>query len=210
MTDAVDPRHLLTPDFIKGAEFTNADLSGLVLADKELYRCVFKGCTLGTARFEHVVFEACTFEDCDLSRATLPRSVSRGLTFTRCKLLGVHFNALSQRPELEFDGCDLRYAVFDGLHLRGTRFADSKLQDASFNGCDLVDADFTGCDLGAAVFTRCDLGGADFSTATDLLFDPAANRAKDAFISVDAAVQLARTHGLRVAGHDSAKKKSRR
>lgn len=209
MTD-VDPRTLLAPDVVKDATFTNADLTGLLLTDKELYRCTFQGCSLGTARFEHVVFEACSFADCDLSRVTFPRSVALGIDFERCKLLGVHFNALSQRPEFSFDACDLRYAVLDGLNLRGTRFSGSKLQDTSFEGCDLVDADFTGCDLRGASFKKCDLGGADFSTAFDLLIDPAANRVKDAFIAVDAAVQLARAHGLRVVGHDTAKKKSRR
>ncbi len=136
------------------------------------------------------------------------------MRFVGCKLLGVHFAALSDHPELSFEGCDLRYAVFDGLSLRTTRFIDCQLPEASFNDADLVDADFSGCELNGTVFARCDLAGADFVTATGVFIDPAKNRAKDVLVSPEAAVQLARSLGMRVAGYDEprgvVKKKTRR
>jgi uncharacterized protein YjbI with pentapeptide repeats len=201
---------LFEDDFVEGATIDEKSIEGLKLSHQELYRCTFRKCAFPSARFEKVVFESCVFEDCDLTRMVVPHSAFRGVRFVRCKLLGVHFSALSAHPELTFEGCDLRYTVFDGQQLRGARFLDSKLDEASFEGCDLVDADFSSSELTGAVFGKCELAGADFSSARGLFLDPAKNRAKDAFIGADAAVELARSLGLRVAGHDSPRKKARR
>jgi fluoroquinolone resistance protein len=200
-----DLASLLDRDFVEGEVFADLDNKGAEVANKELYRCTFRGGTLAEARFERVVFEACVFEDCDLTRISLKHCSARGVRFVRCKLLGVHFSALGDHPEVQFDGCDLRYAVFDGQSLRGTRFVDCQLPQASFNDADLADADFSGSELEGAVFARCDLAGADFSTSTGLLLEPSKNKAKDAMLSVDAAVQLARSFGLRVTGYDQPK-----
>lgn len=201
---------LQSEDFLEGETFTAVELRGVTLAHKELYRCTFRGGALATAKLERVVFEQCVFEDVDLSGVTWPHSALRDVRFVRCKLMGVHFGALSPNPEVSFEGCDLRYCVFDGVHLRDTRFVDCKLQDASFNACNLVDADFSGSELGGAVFGRCELAGADLSTCSGLFLDPASNKVKGAFVPVEAAVELARVQGLKVAGYDAPKKKSRR
>ena len=65
------------------------------------------------------------------------------------------------------------------------------------------DVDLGDSELERASFRRCSLGGADFSRAGDVGFEPAQNQAKDALISVETAIQLARAAGLRVAGHDA-------
>jgi uncharacterized protein YjbI with pentapeptide repeats len=204
---------LFTSDFVEGQHVVDPDLKEGHLADTELYQCAFTGGTLAASRFEHVVFEDCAFENCDLSRISLKGCRAIGVRFVGCKLLGVHFSALASNPELSFEGCDLRYAVFDGHRLKGTRWLGCKLQDASFNGCELTETDFSGSELLGAVFDGCQLAGADLSTAVDLFLDPAKNRARDAFVAVDAAVQVARSLGLRVAGYDgekAARKKGRR
>jgi len=201
MADA-DLASLLSRDFIEGDVFTDVDGKDAVIANKELYRCTFRGGTFERARFERVIFESCVFENCDLTRITLPHSAARGVRFVGCKLLGVHFSSLGDHPELHFDTCDLRYAVFDGQSLRTTRFVNSQLPDTSFNDADLVDTDFSGSELNGAVFARCELAGADFATATGVFIDPAKNRAKDVLISPEAAVQLARSLGMRVEGYD--------
>jgi uncharacterized protein YjbI with pentapeptide repeats len=202
--------HPFTEDFLEEQTFTELTLEKLALSHREFYRCTFRHCTFTEARFEKVVLESCVFEDCDLTRISVPHSAFRGVRFVRCKVMGVHFSALSAHPELSFEGCDLRYTVFDGQQLRGGKFIDSKFDEASFEGCDLVDADFSGSTLTGAVFGGCELAGADFASATGLFLDPSRNRAKDAFIGPDAAVELARHLGLRVAGHDAPRKKSRR
>lgn len=213
MADA-DLASLLSREFVEGDVFTDVDGKDAVVANKELYRCTFRGGSFERARFERIVFEACVFEDCDLTRISLPHSALRGVRFVRCKLLGVHFSAVSDHPELHFEGCDLRYAVFDGLSLRTTRFHDCGLQEAGLNDADLVDTDFHGSDLSGAVLARCELAGADFSRAHGVFIDPAKNRAKDVLVGVEAAVQLARSFGIRVDGYDEpravVKKKGRR
>ncbi|HEY1099003.1 MAG TPA: pentapeptide repeat-containing protein [Myxococcota bacterium] len=205
MADA-DLASLLARDFIEGDVFADVDGKDAVVEGRELYRCTFRGGSFAGARFSRVVFEQCVFEDCDLTRMTLPQSALRGVRFVRCKLMGVHFAAAADHPEVAFDDCDLRYAVFDGQALRGTRFVGCGLQDSSFNDVNLVDADFAGSDLDRATIARCDLAGADFASATGVFIDPAKNKAKDAMIGVDAAVAIVRQLGLRVDGYDDRRK----
>lgn len=211
---ADDLSSLIDRDFIDGGVFADLEGKDAVIANKELYRCTFRGGTFERARFERIVFEACVFEDCDLTRISLAHSSMRGARFVRCKLLGVHFATLGDHPELAFESCDLRYAVFDGLSLRTTRFIDCGLQETGFNDADLIDTDFSGSEMSGAIIARSDLAGADFSRAEGVFIDPAKNRAKDVMISPEAAVQLARSLGMRVDGYDepraAPKKKTRR
>ena len=149
-----------------------------------------------------MVFERCEFVGCDLTKLLWGSSSLRGVRFVDCKLMGVNFAGAADNPEFSFDGCLMRYSVFDGVNLRGIHFHNCHLHDASFVECDLNDADFGGCDLEGAVLRNCRMAGADFSTATGLFFEPAQNRARDAYISPETAIQLARAAGLRVAGTD--------
>lgn len=185
---------------VEGEVFHDVDIAALTKL--ELYRCHFDNCRFGDAVFSRVVIEDCDFVGCDLTRISWGDSSLRGVRFVDCKLLGVNFAKANDNPDVSFERCLLRYAVFDGVSLRGARFVDCQMAESSFVEADLQESDFSSSTLTHAVFKRCQMAGADFSTAVELLFDAGVNDAKDAFISVETAIHMAQSLGLRVAGHD--------
>lgn len=197
-------------DFFEGETFDDLEAAHAVVANKELFRCTFRGSKLGDTRWERCTFEACVFSECDLTRMVPTNSALRGVTFQRCKLLGVDFSRMALNPEVTFEGCILRYVVMNDVNLRGTLFHDCEMQDAQFVESSFVDADFAGSDLTGASFSRCELAGADFSGARGVYFEPRQNSAKGAFIPIETAVMIAQAAGLRVSGHDEPPKRKRR
>lgn len=193
---------LLAEDRHEGVSFVGIDARAVDLSRKELEGCTFQNVRLPESRWNGAVLEDCTFERCDLSNAVVKSLAARDVRFRECKLVGVDF-ALAPSPRLELDGCDLRYAVFAAMHLGKTSFARSRLDEATFTDVDLTEADFTDAELHGAVFEGCLLEKADLSRARGALVDPAKNRAKGARISLEGAVLLARSAGLRVSGFDT-------
>lgn len=199
---STDPATLPPGSLIEGETFVDLDIARL--AGLEFFRCRFERCRFVEATLSRCVFERCVFDGCDLTRVRLGQSGLRDVHFIDCKLLGVELGGAADNPEVHFERCLLRHAAFHGLSLRRVRFSGAcQLQEASFLEADLEDVDLGDSELERASFRRCSLGGADFSRAGDVGFEPAQNQAKDALISVDTAIQLARAAGLRVAGHDA-------
>lgn len=199
---SVDPSTLPSGALVEGQTFTDLDV--VRLAGLEFFNCRFERCRSVEATFSRCVFERCVFDGCDLTRVRLGQSGLRGVHVVDSKLLGVELAGAADNPEVHFERCLLRHAAFHGVSLRSVRFSGAcQLQEASFLDADLQDVDFGDADLERATFRRCAMGGADFSGASGVWFEPAQNDAKDALISVETAIQLARVAGLRVAGHDA-------
>jgi fluoroquinolone resistance protein len=197
-----DPSTLPPGTLVEGQTFVDIDIGRV--AGLEFFNCRFERCRFVEATLSRCVFERCVFDGCDLTRVRLGQSGLRGVHFVDSKLLGVEFAGAADNPEMHFERCVLRHAAFHGVSLRGVRFSGAcQLQEASFLEADLQDVDLADSDLERATFRRCGLGGADFSGASGVWFEPAQNQAKDALISVETAVHLARAAGLRVAGHDA-------
>lgn len=193
---------LLAEDRHEGVVFRGIDASAVDLSHKELEGCTFQNVRLPESRWVSAVLEDCTFERCDLSNAIVTSLALRDVRFRECKLVGIDFT-LAPSPRLELDGCDLRYAAFAAMHLAKTSFARCRLEEATLTEVDLTEADFAEADLRGAIFEGCVLVKADFSRARGALVDPGKNRAKDARISLEGAVLLARSAGLRVSGFDT-------
>jgi uncharacterized protein YjbI with pentapeptide repeats len=194
-------QRLRTGDAFEGETFSDLDLQGVSLVDKELYRCTFENCRLQETRWTDSRLEACVFRGCDLTRAQLGGTGLRGVRFEGSKLMGVDFSAVSPNPEVSFEACNLRYASFVGLGLRKTPFLRCTAQEANLLDADLTEADFTGSDLTGANIRGCTLAKTDLRGATGAFVDPARNRARGALVSLEAAVLLAQSLGLVVAGH---------
>ncbi|MFP2925687.1 pentapeptide repeat-containing protein [Pyxidicoccus sp. 3LG] len=181
--------------------FTDLDLQGVSLVGKELYRCTFENCNLQESRWKESKLESCVFRGCDLTRAQLASAALRGVRFEGSKLMGIDWSDVSPNLEVEFEDCNLRYASFVGLSLRRTVFARCSALEANFLDVDLSEADFSGTDLSGSTLRGCTLTRTDFRSATGVFIDPARNRAKGALVPVEAAVLLAQSLGLVVAGH---------
>jgi uncharacterized protein YjbI with pentapeptide repeats len=201
---------LLSSDRHEGVVFAGLDARGVDLSRKELEGCTFRNARLPESRWTGAVLEDCAFEGCDLSNMVAKGLALRDVRFVECKLLGVDFAALAPSPRLSFDACDLRYAAFAKMHLRRTSFVRSRLEEATFDDVDLSESDFAEAALEGAIFKDCTLRKADFSQARAALLDPAKNRVKDAKISLEGAVLLATSLGLKVSGFDAGERPSRK
>ena len=161
------------------------------LVDKELTGCTFRGLRGEASVWKDVRLEECVFEDCDLTRAQFPRTRFFGVTFRRCKLMGVDWSSIAPNPTLSFDGCDLRYVSFVKVNLRKTVFRGCKASEANFIDCQLGEADFGETDLTGANFEASDLSKANLAGAEGAFLAPGKNRVKDTRISVETAVFMA-------------------
>lgn len=194
-------QHLLDGDTFEGETFTGLCVTAAMVKDKEFFRCVFERCQLQESQWKDCLLESVIFRGCDLTRAQWQRVGLRGVRFEGSKLMGINWSSVSPIPEVAFEECNLRYATFEKLNLRKTPFSRCSVREVNLLECDLSDADFTGSDLSGTTVRGCTLARADLSTTTGAFLDPARNRVKDARVSVETAVALAESLGMRVAGH---------
>ena len=201
MSDDALRQRLLAEDSFENETFRDLDLERAELSGKDFYRCTFEGCRLQESRWKNSRLEDCTVRGSDLTRASLSGTGLRGVRFEGSKLMGVDWSAAAPHPELAFQECNLRYASFVGMSLRQTAFLRCMAQEANFLDSDLSESDFAGTDLTAATVRGCTLAHTDFSGASGLLLEPARNKVKDTRVAVEAAVLLAHSLGLAVAGY---------
>lgn len=191
---------LLSEDSLEGIVVAGLDLEDVDLGGKEFTDCTFARCKLQGTRWQGSRLDDCRFDRCDLTRMQ-PRGLrAHDVRYVDSKLMGVEWADLGQFPRLAFVDCVLDFASFVGLSLRKTEFVGCKIAEANFFDVDLREASFARSDLQGSIFRGCKLAGADFSAATGLHLDPAANEARGAVIPVETAALLAMQFGLHVAG----------
>nr|AYM52854.1 pentapeptide repeat-containing protein [Myxococcaceae bacterium MCy9487] len=194
-------RRLKQDDSFENESFTELDLQGADLSDKEFYKCTFQGCELQESRWKGTNLETCVFQGCNLTRAILNGTRLRGVRFGGSKLMGIDWTGVSSNPEVEFEECGMRYSSFVGISLRKTSWLRCVAPETNFFDIDLTDSDFSGTDLTGSNFRGCTLTRTDFSGATGLMLDPAQNRMKDTRVPVETAMGLAYSLGMIVDGY---------
>lgn len=201
---STDAQRLAKEDSFENETFTDLDLQGCDLGQKEFYRCTFQNCQLQESRWKRSKLEVCVFNGCDLTRAQLQETALRDVRFEGSKLMGIDWTGVSTNPEVAFEDCVLRYTSFVGLSLRRTRFLRCTAMEANFFDLDLTEADFTGTDLTGSNIRGCNLTRANFSGTVGAFIDPAnRNNVKGTQVPVETAVLLAQSLGMRVSGYAS-------
>ena len=143
--------------------------------------CAFRSCDFASSDLSRVAFIDCAFVDCNLAGASIRAARFQGVRFENCKLIGLDFTAAHDfGMSLEFERCNLTYALFDYKKLPRTRFIDCTLREAQFNESDLAGATFSGSELMGAVFLRSNLRGTDFRDAMFVQLDPCKKQVKGA------------------------------
>lgn len=198
---------MTAPDLREGGAFTEAELEGLELSgehllDVEAEGCRFVSCDFSGARLEDWSLVDCELLSCDLTLLEVPRSSFRGVRFVECRLLGVDWSAAATALgfRVRFEGCVLDGSSFVGLAPEDLEMRECRGRDLNFAGADLTGARFPGTTLEGARFQETNLTGADFSGATNVLFDPAANRLDQTRVSLESAVGILGVAGIVVDG----------
>lgn len=177
--------------YIEDVRFEQVDFTANPLELGEYEQCVFANCNFLQADLSGIIFIACEFKDCDLSNAQLAETSFREVKFKACKLLGLHFEDVSDFLfEVGFEHCTLSFSSFYQSKLKKTVFKNSILQEVDFTGADLAGATFAECDLAKTVFMNTNLEQADFRSATNFSIDPEANRIKKARFSMTGLIGL--------------------
>jgi fluoroquinolone resistance protein len=187
-------------DVFEDETFTGIELAEANLAGREFIRCRFEKLVLQESNWQGARLDDCEFDGCDLTRMRPKKLAARGVTFTRCRLMGVDWSDLAANPSLVFEECNLQYASFVEVNLTSTAFRRCRMVDVNFFEARLVDAVFQECELAGARFEQCDLRGAELSEARGVILDPSKNTVTGCRISVETAVAVAASLGLRVAG----------
>ena len=81
---------------------------------------------------------------------------------------------------LQFEKCNLNYAIFLGRNLKNTAFIDCSLKEADFSDADLTACKFTQSDLTLTRFSNTNLEKADFRGAVNFSIEPEFNKMKKA------------------------------
>jgi uncharacterized protein YjbI with pentapeptide repeats len=200
MTASKPPTFEDSPQF-SDRVFEDLTLDAADLSNKEFEACTFRRCKFPQSRWADTRLEDCVFEGCDLQRILPNRLALRGVVFKDTRLMGVDWTGVSTLPNVHFEKCDLRYSSYVKLILRKTRFVNCMAREANFIETDLTDSDFSGTDLQNSTIQGCVLVKTNFATATGVMVDPRQNKVKGMRVGVDAAVALAQSFGIAVAGY---------
>jgi uncharacterized protein YjbI with pentapeptide repeats len=170
--------------YIRGADFSNADLSNANLGDL-VDHCDFTGaklaacylnlsnCQLKGAKLDGVVtlnLVDCTAENVDFSRIAaghthIESSNLTGSRFASSKAFAAHF-ARCQLDGADLSGLQASHSIFHTCSMKNARFIGANLEEADFVQSDLSGADFTNANLKLAKFTGAKVDGANFTGAT--------------------------------------------
>ncbi len=186
---------------VTGKRFDTIDFTTAPLPTGQYEDCTFINCNFSGTNLSQMIFQDCTFMECNLSLAALGDTRLLGVSFTQCKLLGLHFEHCRKTGlEILFDHCVANLSSFYQLSLKQTRFTGTSLQEADFTEADCSGVRFDQCDLHLAVFDHTNLEKADFSTAVHYSIDPTINKIKKAKFSLQGLPGLLHRFDIDISG----------
>ena len=191
MSDVVDAEdwggRRIENETFADVRFLEADLSEVVTVGAVFDGCTFQGVRFNGSRHQSSAFVNCRFVRCSFW----------DVTFSGCKLVGTTFDRC-QLNLLKVEGGDWSLASLATADLTSARFEDVRLREADLGhvkglGTTLVRVDLSGAVLEGADLREADLRGSDLSS-----LDPTLTKVKDAIVTFDQAVNVARGFGFDV------------
>jgi uncharacterized protein YjbI with pentapeptide repeats len=159
---------VLTGLNFSGANFAGADLRDAFLSELDLSEADFSGALLRWAEvyesdFSGATFAGATFEAATIGRSTFQNANVRNALFEGAKCSECDFR------DADIRGVNFRFARlrgnFSGAKAAGARFDDTRIWNSNFGGADLRSARFPSADLENLDFTNADVRGAEFELA---------------------------------------------
>lgn len=165
--------------------FTKVDFAEENIQGYEFEACSFRQCSFAHCDLSKVDFIDCQFENCNLMMAKPTDTGLKDVQFKGCKLVGFDFSLCNDFLfQVEFDSCQLDYAIFSKKKMKKTRFTKCSIVETDFTESDLTESVFHECQLDGSTFYYTILEKADLRTATNFNIDPEVNRIKKAKFSV--------------------------
>ncbi|WP_158298382.1 pentapeptide repeat-containing protein [Halorubrum sp. SD626R] len=136
---------------LRGADFSNINLSGAEFSDSSLSSANFKNAKLSNVGFSRAELDGADFSGAELNNVGFSCAELDGADFSGAELDNVGFSCA------ELDSAD-----FFHVNVDGAVFSDCNLNSADFGGSELINADFLGADLSAANFQDTRFENVDF------------------------------------------------
>ncbi len=190
MQNLIETEHLFVEH-----KFTQLDLSGHHLIEKEFDGCFFDGCHFSDVIFEQCKFYECRFVNCNLSLASVKGCSFYDTSFEECKVVGVNWTKaawprIKLNSPLNFTKCILNNSSFFGLGLKEISMIECKVKEVDFRESDCTEANFTYSDFENSLFNKTNLTQADFREAVNYQIDIFFNNIKKAKFSLPEAMSL--------------------
>ena len=176
--------------------FKNVDQTHETIEFSEFTDCKFTHCNFSHTAFLSCRFMDCEFEDCTMQMLQVEDTVFANVKFSQCSLMGINLVEANWRDwasklnPLQFESCDMKYAIFFGLELKKITLKDCNATEANFSEADLTEANFTGTNLAGANFLRTNLTKANFVGATHYAINLMDNQTSGAKFALPEAVRL--------------------
>ena len=106
-------------------EFKQVDFAEKKLAGFEFEDCTFIQCSFANCDLSGVDFLDCRFENCNFMLVKISNTGLKDVSFKSCKLIGFDFSLCNDFLFMvEFDSCQLDYAIFTKRKMKKTRLAN--------------------------------------------------------------------------------------
>lgn len=152
---------------------------------QDFEQCTFRNLDLSRTSLSGANFINCRFDACVLTQAEVKNAKLYDVSFASCKLMYVDFGTCNPFGfHVDFEDCQLDYAIFLDRKLKKSRFVDCSLREVQFLNCDLTGTVFGRCNLELARFEKNNLSQVDFSSSYNLGLDPDENKLKKARFSL--------------------------
>ncbi|MDZ7845911.1 MAG: pentapeptide repeat-containing protein [Owenweeksia sp.] len=170
--------------FSEGKTYEKEDFSLKALPKGDYDQCQFINCHFSGVHLSNYNFIGCDFNECDLSNVRLGGTGLKEVRFVKCKMVGTQFTECNPfLLAIDFEDCQLDFAVFNDLNLPGTSFMKCQLKEVDFSGANLNQVEFQGCDMENTHFENTKLEQADFRWARNFSIDPELNNLRKARFS---------------------------
>ncbi len=178
----------------KQLDFSEIQISGYEFDDCQFINCNFSDCDMSSTDFMD-----CKFDSCNFMMAKTLNTGFKEVSFKGCKLVGIDFSYCNNFLfQVDFDSCQLDYAIFTKKNMKKTRFVNCSVKEADFSRTNLMEAVFEDTDLSDSLFSNSNLEKSDFRTASNFTIDPENNRIKGAIFSAYALSGLLRKYAIKI------------
>lgn len=174
--------------------------SGTILSGSDYYKCVFRNCHFDETVLQNLSFDTCQFEHCNFNGTKLTDSSFKECRFSYSTFIGVDFTQLRESLSfvVNFENCNLSYAIFSSLKMSKSKFTNSNLEEVDFSEAQLDESIFTYSNLTHTIFNHTDLRKTDFRGAKNYKIDPRNNLLKGSVFSEPEVMSLLDSLEIRI------------
>lgn len=189
--------------YYENKRIENLKMNDEILEDTVFDDCEFKKCVFEDIRLNRCTFNSCRFTDCDIISLKAKDSQISFAEFSKCNLIGVHWNELILKKKIlepirKVSNCFFKYNTFLNMSFVRFDFSNNTIQESVFDQCNLRESDFNGCRLEGTQYLNCNLQKADFRGTIGYQIDIMTSKLTGARFSFPDVINLLNGLGIKI------------